>query len=161
MIEQHATVDIKVDRQCFENAAKEGQIEILEWLLKKKEGNKRIKGKPNLRFSGDDRLERLFLIACIEGQLEMAKKLLELGAYLHSDSYYIFTVICDSKNEKKEMVKFFLGRGAHLIWNNNHNNKSKCLVRAARNGHEETVKLLLDHGILVNDYFVIITFFFY
>lgn len=148
MIEQQATRVIEVNEQNFENAANGGQIEILEWLLKKKEEERENNnGSSKLHFSGDIKLDKLLQVACIEGHLEMAKQLLEMGANVTTDGVFILLMVCSGKKENPEMVKLLLERGAYPEFN--FLNNTELLRLAARSAFEETIKILLDHGILV------------
>lgn len=84
-------------------------------------------------------------IACLDGNIEIAKLLIDKGADVNFLSYpYKSSPLHDAcKNSHTELVNFLLENGANIDSYDDINHYSP-ICYAIRNGHTEIVKLILD-----------------
>lgn len=162
LIDRHATEFIKVSSDCFENAAKSGHVEILEWLLQKKKERKEKKSTNEagkLCIPDDVDVNKLLHKVCNKGHLKMAEKLIQLGAnvnniqlletYSHTNPLHS---ACATRKKNEEMVKFLLERGAYVDGRTEPMEdimgprRRLPIEIAMDNNQTETVKVLLKHG---------------
>lgn len=82
---------------------------------------------------------KYFREACINGNLDLVKFMVENGADIQENKNYPIQFAIAHRH--LEIVKYLIEKGANVL-----NDDNLALRRASSNGHLEVVKLLIEHG---------------
>ena len=91
--------------------------------------------------------------ACRNNEARTVRQLVEAGADVNATDTEGYTPLhdaCESKIEVKEKVKYLLSCNPSLIRARNNDNNTP-LGRAAYNGHDKVIGILIQHGAEVNE----------
>lgn len=128
------------NEEALRNAAKRGDLEIVKWLVTKRETD----------VNAQDRVGQTALFwSALDNQKEMAEFLLKNGGKINiREITGASPLIAASTGGHTEMVAYLLAAGANIDLGDYQN--WSALMWASLNGHHATVRSLLNQGANVN-----------
>lgn len=136
---------ITVHWDCFENAARRGNVKILEYLLQKKKGQQeKTDNVAKFQFPEGVDVYKLLRIACEYGHVNVAEMLIQQGANVDVHAITpLLHIACYHFKDNHEMVKFLVEKGAYVNACDEKGQKPKGTVK-------QSAKILLERGAVVH-----------
>ncbi|BCS82912.1 putative ankyrin repeat protein [Cotonvirus japonicus] len=130
----------KFDLSVVEFAVKQGNLDIIKYILKLKHEKNNLIGSKRFDKIG---LQKCLEISCKQEHLDVVKFLVEQGTNIQAKDNCAIRLA--SENGHCNVIKFLVERGADIQANDNH-----AVRWASRNGHLEVVKFLVENGAQLN-----------